>query len=331
MSRYKVILLGVGFFGSKWLQLFLEDKECEVVAVADADSDFELLRNRGIELNCATFTDYTAAIEKTDADIAVVILPAALHTDAAKRALKKGMHVLTEKPLALDRADAVDIIAFKKNYPDLLYVVDQNYRWRPHNYTIKCLVKGGKLGRLQSMLVEFRQPEDLRGYRKSLEMPLLQDVSIHHFDLIRYFTGSDAIRILAHSYHQFWSIFEGKETSNVLIEMENGVKVNYCGTWACRGKPTTWDGNFVLTGEKGSLVLNESEEIIFFAADGARPEKISPLVMEDTELHSCWRLFKKAIAEKTSHETTLEKNFNSFLMVCSAVDAARTNQWMDCR
>ena len=57
-----------------------------------------------------TFTDFRKSIVQTDADIAVVVLPGVLHFEADRLALEKGMNLITEKPLAMDMEEAMELL-----------------------------------------------------------------------------------------------------------------------------------------------------------------------------------------------------------------------------
>ena len=323
MKKTRVLLLGLGFFGKNWIRVLGETADCELVAVSGAREDYEAVcaaRPEVASIPC--YEDYEQAIKKTDADIVVIVIPTKLHTAAAKLALKKGMHVLSEKPLAMDLQDAVDMLRTKRDYPDLHYVVDQNYRWRPHTLAFRNALRSGIIGKLDNIRMIFSQPEDLVGYRPFLEMPLLQDVCIHHFDLLRYFCDADCKSIFATSFHSPWSKFQGKAATNALIEMKNGVHINYCGTWSGHGKATPWDGVFIAAGDKGELILDDNSEV-WFREYGSEAIKLPPAELDHVELAHCLHELMQVIEKGGQHETCLQNNFGSFAMVCAAEASAQ--------
>lgn len=248
--KHRILLLGMGFWGSHWLNIIQHTSRCELVGLAGSEAELKMACNNfGIDPAIA-FTDYREAIAKTDAEIAVIVLPGVLHLDADRLALEKGMNIITEKPLAMSRQEADELLKLKEKHPNQKFMASQNYRWRPHNQAIKKAIQSGMIGNVESILLEFRQQEDLQGDRAGLEMPLLQDVCIHHFDLMRFFTDSDCAEIYCRTWRPSWSLFEGRPNTETIIEMENGVSISYNGSWAARGNETSWDGNFTITGEK---------------------------------------------------------------------------------
>ena len=116
----------------------------------------------------------------------MAVIPAALHYEADRLAMEKGMSVISEKPLAMNLNEAVKLFELKKapcktevyGFAELpLETTQQNN---------KKAINDGLIGNIESILLEFRQQEDLQGYRKDLAKPLLEDMAIHHFDLIRF-------------------------------------------------------------------------------------------------------------------------------------------------
>ncbi len=330
MKTYRVLLLGIGFIGKQWIRTIQSEERCELVAVSGDLPAGATLSSLGLSESVGYYADYREAIEKTDADFVIIAIPTRFHTDAAKLALEKGMHILSEKPLGVDEEDADFAIKLNADYPDRRYGIDQNYRWRPHNRTVKRLLDEGIVGDLKEIHILFRQPDDLNGYRAFLEQPLLQDVCIHHFDLLRFFSGKECTRVLARSYHTPWSVFEGRASTDVMMEMEDGLYVTYSGTWAAHGMITTWDGNFMFCGEKGVLTM-ENDRIVFYADGKAEGEEIPSDPLALTELKGCLSNFVDSLEKGTALDTPVDDNVHSFRIVCAAERSVASGNWEDVR
>lgn len=334
--RHKILLLGLGFWGEFWLNAIKKSDRCELVGVAIGDMGVENVSIKYDIPQNIIYKDYKEAIQNSNATIAIIVIPAKLHFNAAKLSLENGMNVIMEKPLAMDLDEAKKLIEVKSKYPLQKFMTSQNYRWRPHNQAIKNIIKENKIGKIQDILVEFRKPEDLQGYRNSLEQPLLQDVCIHHFDLIRFFTESNCKQIYCTSYRPIWSEFNGKPSTNAIMELENDIHVTYNGSWAARGKETSWDGNFVITGEKGCITLNSSDEVHLYEYNknnenvlGTITEngiKIDKPEMAYTEIDYGFNMFMDSIENNKTPETTLEDNINSFAIVSAAQESVKSGK-----
>lgn len=338
--KHKVLLLGLGFWGIRWLELIQSTSRSELVGVAGSPQELDRACNEyGVSRDIA-FQDYKEAIDRVQADLVVIVIPAVLHADAAKRAMAKGMNIIMEKPLAMSIEEAKELLAVKSAHPNIKFMASQNYRWRPHNQAVKNAIQNGLIGKVESILVEFRKQEDLQGYRAGLAQPLLQDVCIHHFDLIRFFSGSNCKEIFCNSYHPVWSVFEGRPNTDAVMKMENGVHVTYSGTWAARGMESSWDGNFTITGEKGSLKLRADNSVTHYKYQKSETVSFVPTIeegsqlaqpfMKFTEMEYGFNLMMDCLEKDETPETTVEDNFKSYSMVASALKSVESNGVVEC-
>lgn len=332
-NTYKALLLGAGFWGKRWIQLLKENDRIELVGIACAEGErAHIAELSGLELS-RVFSDYKEALEKVGADIMINVLPAELHYQADCIALERGMNIIAEKPLVKTQAEAEALLELAKSRPGQLFMVSQNYRWRAHNATIKKALNDGMIGDLEAVSYNFRRKEDLQGYRKNLEMPLINDMLIHHFDLLRFFCDSDCERITAHAWRPSWSQYSGKPNVDAIIEMKNGVMVSYTGTWAARGMETSWDGDIVLSGSKGCLMLDADNKVAFYPVktegesvlDTSKqtPVILDKVVMEYEETDYGLRYFIKCLDKEIVPVTCLEDNFKSFSMVLACEKSAK--------
>lgn len=338
--KTKVLLLGLGFWGRNWMDLISRTERVELAGVAGSEAELEDVKKKYGLSDDMLYTDFRDAIAKSDAQLAIVVIPGKFHFEADMMAMEKGMNVITEKPLAMNLEEAKKLLEMKTKHPELKFMASQNYRWRPHNQAIRNAIQSGMIGDVETVLCEFRKQEDLQGYRAGLEQPLLQDVCIHHFDLIRFFTGADCENIYCRSYHPSWSAFEGRPGTDAIMELENGIKVTYNGSWAARGKESSWDGNFTITGSKGALTLDADDNVHFYefskneevvmvsgAETGVLLEKPE---MKYQEMEYGFNMMLDCIENDTVPETTLEDNFKSYAMVCAGLKSVESHKVEKC-
>ena len=93
------------------------------------------------------FTDAHALICKGGVEAVLIATPHPLHVPVAASAARRGVHVLTEKPLAVTVTDAERLVATCRAHGVLLGVMFQQ-RTDPAWRTIKCLVDEGALGQV---------------------------------------------------------------------------------------------------------------------------------------------------------------------------------------
>src|SRR5574342_436145 len=109
MDKLRVLVLGLGFFGRNWLREASACPECEVAGVVAKHPD--LLSSVGDEFRIPVsrrFSTVEEGLDRSDALAVIVALPEMEHKRAIVSALEHGLHVLTEKPLAMNMAEACD-------------------------------------------------------------------------------------------------------------------------------------------------------------------------------------------------------------------------------
>jgi predicted dehydrogenase len=136
-------VIGVGQMGSAHASAIAELEEVRVVAVADVDAAQAEAVGRAI--GARAFTDSHALIRRGGVEAVLIATPHPLHVPIALYAAKRGVHVLSEKPLAISAAAADRVIATCRAQGVLLGVMFQQ-RTDPSWRTIKRLVEGGTLG-----------------------------------------------------------------------------------------------------------------------------------------------------------------------------------------
>jgi predicted dehydrogenase len=327
--------LGTGFWGSEWIRA-LSSLDGFIIA-GTAGANAPKVPEQARTPDYRHYDDYRAAIDTTGADAVLVALPVALHADAVQRAIAAERHVLCEKPATKDAAEMASLLAAAATRPELVVMVNQNYRWRPWAQLVKSTVAEGTLGKIAHIGLRFSQPEFLAGGRSELAMPLLQDMAIHHFDLLRYVSGKNAVEVYAREHRPFWSEFSGSPGLDAVITMEDDVRVSYSGSWASRGGVTPWDGDFAIQGDRGLLAVSNGR--VFLHPDSDRdnpsgtqnnvgPEPI-PLELPSVQLgdlQSSANNFRQAINLGVAADTSVWDNCHSLAMVFAAEESIQARR-----
>jgi len=96
---------------------------------------------------CRTYEDFDGLLADDEVEVIVVATPSHLHSKHAVQALKAGMHVVCEKPMATSSKDAQSMIEAARETGRTLTVF-QNYRYLPDVAKLLEVFKSGVLGRL---------------------------------------------------------------------------------------------------------------------------------------------------------------------------------------
>ena len=192
-----------------------------------------------------------------DCDAVLVSSPPETHHAVAKAALEAGRHVLCEKPLATKLSDGLDLIETARRTRRIM-MVSQNYRYNSPFRAVQRAISEGEIGDLISVEINFRR--DTRNqfapydFRYSMRHPLVLDMMIHHFDLLRAATGRDLSHIHARGWRAPDSRFVHHTEVAAVMTLEDEVPVIYRGTWTARDPETSWNGDWEMVGEEGRLL-----------------------------------------------------------------------------
>lgn len=207
-----------------------------------------------------------------DLDVVHVCTPNHLHEALAVAALEAGMHVVCEKPLALDAAGAVRIDAAAARAGRVV-AVPFVYRFHPTARLARALVAGGDLGPLRLLHGSYQQdwltsPDD-DSWRVDAAVGgcsrAFADIGSHWCDLVEFVSGHRISRVLAH-------------TSTVVPERSTGAGPAFSsGAAGARRRVDTEDVALVLfetdRGAPGSVVVSQvspgRKNRLWFELDGA--------------------------------------------------------------
>ncbi len=250
----KFIQLGLGGWGLNWAQ-YVSGTVAEAEPVAFVEQSAEA---RALAISQAglpedkIYPDLATAGAAVEADAVLAIVPLGVHAPVASDALERGYHVLVEKPFTPTVEDAVEVVALAASRERLL-MVNQNYRWFPAPQLARELVQNNEIGEVVSVALDFHRYYGPAYRYFFLEQPLLSDMAIHHFDLMRFVLGDDAESVSCLSWNEPGSPFSGNPAAAATIRFKRGTIVSYRGSWLSRGNGTAWAGNWRLDGTKGSI------------------------------------------------------------------------------
>ena len=136
-------VVGLGM-GRQHIRAYLDSPDCEVAAICDLDE--AKLAATAEEFGIAsTFTDAQALFDSGLVDVVSIAVPNALHAALTLAALEAGLHVLCEKPMALNATDARGMIAAAEA-ADRQLAIHFSQRWKPGVFRIQRAVEAGQLG-----------------------------------------------------------------------------------------------------------------------------------------------------------------------------------------
>jgi predicted dehydrogenase len=170
MSKLRTAVVGAGRLGGFHAQKLSQNSQVELVGAVDP---FAPNRNRvAAECHCESLPDHRGLIGRIDA--AIIASPTGLHYDLAKELLDAGVHLLVEKPLCNDSADAEALVALAKR-KNLVLQVGHVERFNPAFTAAAEHIKNPK----------YIDAVRASGYTfRSTDVGVVLDLMIHDIDLI---------------------------------------------------------------------------------------------------------------------------------------------------
>ena len=254
----KVIHVGVGGWGLDWEQNIVSNvPSIERVAAVDASPAILEAAQEAVGISPdVCFSSLTEAMATVEAEAALITVPLPFHMPVVLEALDLGLNALVEKPFAPTVAEAKNAVSVAAE-KGLLLAVSQNYRFFPAVKTVKQIVESDELGKVGSVSIDFRKhvTVDGGGHRHfSLPDPLLVDMAIHHWDLMRYLLGDEATAITCETWNPLWSPFVEDAAGAAVVEFSEGAHVAWRGSWVSPGESTTWSGVWHMEFERGEVI-----------------------------------------------------------------------------
>ena len=199
-SRVGVGVIGVGRVSAfKHLPGLQLCPQAQIVALADpADT---VLRQRAAEYGVTeVFTDYHDLLRLPSVDAVIVATPTVLHASIALDAIGAGKHVLVEKQLAMDYAEARTMYLAAER-ANIRHMTAFTYRFVPAMRYLKHLLDQGAAGvprflRIARLMDWPDVPLGWKQHRALAGSGELGDMGVHRFDFCHYLIGPIA-RIVA--------------------------------------------------------------------------------------------------------------------------------------
>jgi predicted dehydrogenase len=341
--RYRWIMVGAGGMAGNWLRNHFAPYRDRIDVVAIVDVNAQALERSGDFLNLPEARRFTRMEDAFDAfapgeiDCCGIAVPPHFHRPAVELAAARGLHILSEKPIADTWEDAVAVFRAAKQAGIKMQII-QNYRYTPRIQTLKQVLDSGRLGHLHYLVgrfgADYRQPLSWgAAFRHEMRHAILVEGSIHHFDQIRHLSGQDCQRIAGWEWNPGAASFKGECLTLYTMQMTGGVHAQYEGSGLAAGWQNTWHGEYYRAECEGGAVVLDRDHVVRIQEHergrGLRVEEV-PTVRLEREGHvALVGQFLDWLDGGPPPPTTIEDNLKSNAMLFSAIDASAHNAMVD--
>lgn len=243
MSKIRFAIIGMGHIGRRHAAMIQENPQAELVAVADINHAL------GSDLTSQFGVPFFSSAEALLAanlpiDVVNICTPNGYHASQSIQALQQGYHVVCEKPMALRKTDAEEVLFTALQQQKLVFCVMQN-RYSPPAVWLKSLVSSGQLGQLYMVQINCYWNRDQRYYKANGWKGNLHEdggtlfTQFSHFIDMMFWLFGDIEQITARFNdfnHQQLSAFEDSGLVQFIFKKGGVGCINY--------STALWDANF---------------------------------------------------------------------------------------
>ena len=160
-NRITMGLVGLGSMGMRHVKGFLQEDDCQIIAVCDVDTGrrraaaAEINKHYG-KSNCSQYSDFRALIARDDINALCISVPDHWHSILAIMGIRAGKDIYGEKPLALTISEGIAMVEAVRRYKR----VWQTGSWQRStaHFRFACeLVRNQRIGKLQCVEVGIGQ------------------------------------------------------------------------------------------------------------------------------------------------------------------------------
>ncbi len=273
MQQLNVCVIGAGALGTRHAECWQKVPDVEVVAVCDANEERAVAAGEKFGVSGVYF-DHEAAFAHPGIDVVSVAVPQCAHRTVSEAAMRRGYHVICEKPLATTLADGEAMLTAAEEC-GVKFALGFCKRFSPQVRKTRELVQTGAIGRP----VMYRHTSGIEVRPKGWIMDKEQsggpivDIGCHYFDQWRLIFDSEPVRVMAmgltlSTESPLMANYDPEiDTTTVLVEFESGDLGMLSLSWGLPEKVSTGRLEDLL-GPKGIINVEGADKLTVVTEGG---------------------------------------------------------------
>src|SRR2546423_12434668 len=248
-------VIGVGIMGSNHARVLADLSGVKVVGIADPAASHRALLAEFV--GCAVCDDVDELLE-LGIDAAVIAAPTHLHHDIALTCVRRGVHVLVEKPIASNVEEGRAIVAAAER-AGVTLMVGHVERFNPTVEALKDAICDEDILSIAITRVGPFPP-------RMSNVGVVIDLAVHDIDLIRWFTDSEIAEVQpqlsnAIAEREDIALLQFRTTSGVLAH----INTNWLTPFKARNVTIATRNKYIM----GDLLTRQVTECFGFQPDGS--------------------------------------------------------------
>lgn len=256
----KYALIGCGRIATNHVTAAVNNN-LEIVAVCDVVPEkMEAIlekHNLADDNSIKRYTDYKKMLEENDLELVSIATESGKHAAIALDAIDAGVNVIIEKPMAMNMADAEEIIKRAAEKHVKVSACHQN-RFNVAIQEVRKAIEGNRFGKLSHASINVRWNRN-KGYydqapwRGTWEEDggCLMNQCIHGIDLLRWMMGDEVVEVYGATRQQFHDYLEAEDVGVAVVKFKNGAIGTIEGT--TNVYPQNLEETLYLFGENGTV------------------------------------------------------------------------------
>lgn len=233
-DKIKLGIIGFGNMGTGHTSNIMIGKCPEIDLVAICDKNPDRIEFAKAKYPDANFTYFTDAIEMLDSGVINACLVAVPHYDHTKysiECMKRGIHVMCEKPAGVYTKQIREMNEESKKYPEVVFGMMFNQRTNPVYRKMHDLVQSGVYGEIRrtNWLITnwyrsqaYYNSSDWRATWAGEGGGVLLNQCPHQLDMWQWICGMP-VKVQAHLRYGQWHDIEVEDDVTAYVEYENGA------------------------------------------------------------------------------------------------------------
>lgn len=325
MKNLRWGLVGASTIGREWVIDAIRQTGGEIAIVFSTDVQRGAAYAK--EFGISTSTSQLGELLNSPVDAVYIATTNDLHHGQCMAAAKAGRHILCEKPLATNLADAANMVKACKA-AHVVLATNHHLRGAATHRAMRDAIKAGKIGRPLAIKVVHAGylPAHLQGWRLTNPKAgagAILDLTVHDADLMRFIIDDDAASVSATVQNSGMAIAGVEDAAMGVITFRSGILGQFHDGFTTKYVQTSVE----VHGDSGSLVATNCMtqapigEVVLRTAAG---ETKLQLQHENLYVRTI-NAFKSAIAGDGKPLSTGEDGVASLAIALAALESARTH------
>lgn len=266
-------LVGLGTMGMLYARLANQNPHVDLVAICDRDNS----RLSSVDKDfpeVSKFSDIESLLKEAKPDAVGIITPDFAHFDPVMLCCRAGANLLIEKPLAMNVAEAQNMVTMIQKAGILCQIAYTN-RWNPPYVVAKNLISSGQLGEISSLNARINNAIStptmmLSWAEKSSPAWFLMT---HALDIARYLSEDEPIEVFAKGVKKKLVALgiNTFDTIHAIFQLSSGASLFIESSWILpNGMPLNFDFKYEIIGADSSLTIDTHDQGLHLAT----PEKL---------------------------------------------------------